>query len=85
MLMIQMQISTFYFIFVQIQPLDACSSSAGLRLFIFVQQSSEYYQKKKRKEIINLKKPHGVCEYIRKFPQSLMSLNKVLRRLRLLS
>lgn len=40
MIMIHMQFGTFYLIFVQRQPLDACSSSAGPRLFSFVPESS---------------------------------------------
>lgn len=42
-------------------------------------------ERENKKEIISLKKPHSLCEYIRKFPQSPMRLSKVLRRLRLLS
>lgn len=85
--MIHMQFSTFYLILVQSQPLDACSSSAGLRLFSFVPESSNRILKMvgKKKEIISLKKTHGVCAYISKFPQNPVSLNKVLRRLKLLS
>lgn len=48
--MIHMQFSTFYLILVQSQSLDACSSSAGLRLFSFVPESSNRILKMVRKK-----------------------------------
>lgn len=59
-----MQISTFHLIFAQCQPLDACSSSADLRLFSLVPEpSNRIVQNGKKKEITSLPKTQCLRVY----------------------
>jgi len=64
MLFIHMQVSAFHLIFTQSQSLDACSSSADLRLFSFVPgPSNRVVQKRKKKEIMSLLKTQCLWIY----------------------
>lgn len=59
-----MQVSIFHLIFAQSQCLDACSSSADLRLFNFVPDSSNrIVQTQKKQEIISLPNPQCLWVY----------------------